>query len=247
LNVRPNVVDLLPLRGYKYRSAPSMNPVTENIQTSMPARPVRFPIKTAIAGAIAILLVVCFFVAWNNGLRDALIPRNFGIVEPGKLYRSGQMSRWQVGKTLKDNGIKVIVALSAKGGRPADVAAEQQATTDLGIERTVFPLGGDGTGKIDEYADAIAAIDRAKKAGKPVLVHCVAGAQRTGGVIATYEILVEKRPVETAFEQMRKYGHDPRDNPHLIEYLNSHMTELAKMLVARKVIDRVPQPLPILP
>jgi protein tyrosine phosphatase (PTP) superfamily phosphohydrolase (DUF442 family) len=157
------------------------------------------------------------------------------------------MSRWQVEKTLRANGIKVIVALSAKGGRPADVAAEQQAVSDLGIERNLFPLGGDGTGKIDEYADAIAAIDRATKAGKPVLVHCVAGAQRTGGVIAGYEMLVEKKPVDEAYSQMRKYGHDPRDNPHLIDYLNAHMGELAKMLVDRHVIDRVPVPLPMLP
>jgi protein tyrosine/serine phosphatase len=80
-----------------------------------------------------------------------------------------------------------------------------------------------------------------------VLVHCVAGAQRTGGVIAGYEMLVEKKPVDEAYSQMRKYGHDPRDNPHLIDYLNAHMGELAKMLVDRHVIDRVPVPLPMLP
>ncbi len=196
-----------------------------------------------IIGVCLILAVIAFFVIWNNGLRDALMPRNFGVVEPGQLYRSGQISRWQIERTLRDHDIKVIVALSATG-KARDMDAEKKAAVELGIDRELFPLGGDGTGQIEQYAAAIAAIDRAKKTGKPVLVHCVAGAQRTGGVIAAYEMLVEHRPPQEAYTQMRQYGHDPHDNPHLLEYLNAHMAELAKKLVDRKVIDKLPNPLP---
>jgi protein tyrosine/serine phosphatase len=202
--------------------------------------------KFGISIAAMILLVIGGLVAWNNGLRDRLFPKNFGVVESGQLYRSGQISHWLIEPTLKNNGIKVIVALSGHGGKQADLDAELQAANELGIDREVFPLGGDGTGQIEQYAAAIAAIDKAKKAGNPVLVHCIAGAQRTGGVIATYEMLVENKPASEAFLQMRKYGHDPTANPHLLEYLNSHMGELAKKLVERGVIARVPDPLPVL-
>lgn len=195
-----------------------------------------------------VLLGILAAVAWNNGVRDRLLPKNFGIVEPGVLYRSGQISRWQIEPTLKANNIKMIVALSEHAGssQQPNVDAELETAKELGIERDLFPLGGDGTGQIEQYANAIAAIDRAKKQGKPVLVHCIAGAQRTGGVIATYEMLVENKPPAEAFEQMRAFGHDPTANPHLIEYLNSHMAELARMLVDRRVIDKVPNPLPVL-
>ncbi len=195
-----------------------------------------------------ILLGIAAAVAWNNGVRDRLMPKNFGIVEPGILYRSGQISRWQIEPTLKANNIKVIVALSkqASSAQQANVDAEIKTASDLGIERKLFPLGGDGTGQIEQYAGAIAAIDQAKKQGKPVLVHCIAGAQRTGGVIATYEMLVEKKSPAEAFDQMRHYGHDPTANPHLLEFLNSHMAELAQKLVDRHVIDHVPDPLPVL-
>jgi protein tyrosine/serine phosphatase len=198
-----------------------------------------------VAGTLA-LLVVGFFVLWNNGLRDYLYPKNFGIVEPGQLYRSGQISRWQIEPTLKNNNIKVIIALSGHGGRAADLQAESDACQQLGIDREVFPLGGDGTGQIQQYAQAIAAIDRAKKSGKPVLVHCIAGAQRTGGVIATYEILVEHRSPAEAFAQMRSFGHDPTANPHLLEYLNKNMEPLATLLVGMHVIDKVPSPVPVI-
>jgi protein tyrosine phosphatase (PTP) superfamily phosphohydrolase (DUF442 family) len=196
---------------------------------------------------VAVLLAIAIPVAWNNGVRDALLPKNFGVVEPGKLYRSGQMSHWQVEKTLRSNDIKVIVALSGHGGHQADLDAEAKAVADLGIDRQVFPLGGDGTGQIEQYALAVAAVDRAGRAGKPVLVHCIAGAQRTGGVVAMYELLVEHRPVDEADRQLKQYGHDPHDNPKLIPFLNSHMRELADRLVQLKVIPKVPDPLPLLP
>ena len=185
-------------------------------------------------------------VAWNNGVRDALLPKNFGIVEPGRLYRSGQLSQWQVRQVLTENHITRIVALSGHGGHAADLAAEQQAVADLHIQRDLFPLGGDGTGQVQQYVGAIAAVAAAERAGQPVLVHCIAGAQRTGGVIACYQLLVEHRPEAEVYAELRRYGHDPKDNPHLLDYLNQHMGEIAAGLVASGTIDRVPSPLPVL-
>ena len=192
-----------------------------------------------------LVLAVAVPIAWNNGLRDQFIPRNFGVVEPGRLYRSGQISARLIEPTLKRYGIESIVALADAGMKPADQAAEERAATGLGVERNVFPLSGDGTGRLEEYADAIAAIDRAVHQGKPVLVHCVAGAQRSGGVIAAYQVLVEKRSPQEAFAEMRRFGHDPHDNPHLLEYLNDHMGELGRRLVELGVIDQVPDPIPV--
>jgi protein tyrosine/serine phosphatase len=193
-----------------------------------------------------VLLAIIWPVAWNNGVRDQFVARNFGVVEEGKLYRSGQISSRLIESTLRQYGIKSIVALAATGMKPIDNQTEEQAAKELGIEREVFPLSGDGTGRVEEYAAAIAAIDRAVHQGKPVLVHCVAGAQRTGGVIAAYHVLVEKRCATEAFAEMRRFGHDPHDNPHLLDYLNSHMSELAQRLVELGVINHVPDPVPVI-
>lgn len=199
-----------------------------------------------IALVVLLVLGIGSAIAWNNGLRDQFIPRNFGVVEAGQLYRSGQISARLVEPTLRDHGIKTIVSLSASGAKPADVAAERKAVNDLGIDWELFPLRGNGTGSVETYAEAVAAIDRAKKEGKPVLVHCVAGAQRTGGVIAAYLLLVEKRSPAEVYAGMKSYGHDPRDNPHLLEYLNSHMSDLANQLVRLGVIARAPVPMPMI-
>jgi len=140
-----------------------------------------------------------------------------------------------------------IVVLSAAGANPADVAAEESAAADLAIDRKIFPLSGDGTGNLDTYAAAVAAIDQAVKHHQPVLVHCVAGAQRTGGVIAVYQLLVEKRRPAQVMAQLRRYGHDPTANPRLLNYLNDNMSELAQKLVDLGVIAQKPNPIPTLP
>jgi protein tyrosine/serine phosphatase len=80
--------------------------------------------------------------------------------------------------------------------------------------------------------------------GKPVLVHCAAGAQRTGGVVALYRLLVQGKSPEFAFAEMQKYKYDPRRSPKLLEYVNSHIGEIAEDLVRDGTIERVPDPLP---
>ena len=118
------------------------------------------------------------------------------------------------------------------------------AAAKLGIERLIFPLSGNGTGDINNYAKAIAAICEAQEKEKPVLVHCAAGVQRTGGVIATYRLLVEKKDTPFVLAEMMHYGWNPRRNVHLLPYLNSNMAKLAKLLQQMGVIDDVPASLP---
>ena len=208
--------------------------------------PVRRRRRSAWAVAAVLAGLVAGPVAWNNGVRDAVFPKNFGIVEPGRLYRSGQLSRWQVRRVLAENHIARIVALSGHGGHAADLAAEDRAAAELHVRRDVFPLGGDGTGQVKQYVGAVSAVAAAERDHQPVLVHCIAGAQRTGGVIACYQLLVEHRPTAEVYAELRRFGHDPKDNPHLLAYLNQHMGEIAAGLVADGTLDRVPVPLPVL-
>ena len=91
-------------------------------------------------------------------------------------------------------------------------------------------MKGDGTTHdISNYAGAIATIDRCEKAGKPVLVHCAAGTHRTGGVVACYRVLVQHLTPETALAEMQMYGWKPQEHQVLVEFMNKHLAELARM------------------
>jgi protein tyrosine phosphatase len=78
-----------------------------------------------------------------------------------------------------------------------------------------------------------------------VLVHCAAGAYRTGGVVAAYRMLVQGGSPADAWAEMKRYDWDDSE-PQLPDYLNSNMAELAAQLVQLGVIDEVPDPLPVL-
>jgi protein tyrosine/serine phosphatase len=181
---------------------------------------------------------------WEKELKDQIIPKRWGVVEQGGIYRSGQLSARLVKQVLKNHGIAVIVALTAVTPGDKNQLAEEQAASELGIEVIRCPLKGNGTGDIACYAKAIAAIVDAKKAGKPVLVHCAAGSQRTGGIVACYRVLVEKRSPDFAYDELLHYDWHDKPDQILLTYINNNMKELARILVEMGVIDRIPDPLP---
>jgi protein tyrosine/serine phosphatase len=186
-------------------------------------------------------------VVWREVIRDRVVVKRWGVVEPGRIFRSGQISPYLIRQVLENNRIGMVVDLTGDDPTNDGQPAERQAISELGIDLRKCPLIGDGTGDIRQYAAAVQAIVEAEAAGKPVLIHCSAGAQRTGGTIAAYRILVQGWKPERAWQEMQDYGWDPSGDGVLVEYLNSHMRELAGLLVAADAISEVPDPLPQLP
>jgi protein tyrosine phosphatase (PTP) superfamily phosphohydrolase (DUF442 family) len=195
---------------------------------NLDVRPVRSAKRISrgmlVAGFFVIgALILGLTIWWFAGLRNRFVPVNFGVVEPDRIYRSGQISKEVVRKTIENHHIGVIINLN--GYDTDDALAEQATANEMGVNQILLPLGGDGLGDPNVYPKALAEIVRANRQGKAVLVHCQSGAQRTGGVIATYRILVEGKSPDEAFAEMREYGHDPRHNPLLIPFILQHLAE----------------------
>ncbi len=196
-----------------------------------------------------ILIVGAAIWVWDELIKYRVIAKRWGEVVPGQIYRSGQISQWMVKKSLKNHDIQVVIDLT--GAYPGwvdqpDQQAEKKAIEKLDIAHYRYPLGGDGTGDIRMYAEAIATLARCERDGKPVLIHCAAGAQRAGGVVATYRMLVRKESPQVAYSEMRRYGWKPEKSQILVDYVNENMPELARLLVARGVLAEIPNPLPVL-
>ncbi|MGA2322808.1 MAG: tyrosine-protein phosphatase [Sedimentisphaerales bacterium] len=182
--------------------------------------------------------------AWFGIIRYHVIPKRFGVVEQGRIYRSGQLSAPLVKKVLADHNIRVIVDLTNDDPKNQDQQAEKKAAAELNIKVLRFPMSGKGTGDVNDYASAVAAIANAEKQNLPVLVHCAAGAQRTGGVIAMFRLLVQKKDPAFVISEMKRYGWNAKDNPDLLPYLDGNMALLAEMLKQAGVINEAPSPLP---
>ena len=204
----------------------------------------RFKQKRYLFLFLTLLLIVGSVWLWEEVLEDRFIPKRFGVVEPGQIYRSGRLHRSLLEKTLRQYNIARIVDLTGGVPKDQDQQAEVHAAQALGIERVELYLEGDGTGDIRRYAEAIVFIHDAVRQNKPVLVHCSAGAQRTGGVIAAYRLLVQKKRPSEVHDEMAKYRWNPNKDHEVLQYLNNNMSSLATILVAQGVLDRVPEPLP---
>jgi len=202
--------------------------------------------------ALAALAVGGYFGLWQP-LRKYIFPTNWGVVEEGRIYRSGLMKPNLVKRTLAEHNIRVIVALNGREADDPDQMAQEEAAKELNIEILRFPMRGNGTpgdanaaDGLRKYAGALAAVVKARRESKPVLIQCGAGTHRTGGIVATYRVLVEKRPPSEAYAELRRYGWDPDKHQDLLKFLNPNMAELSKIMVEMGVIDRVPNPVPVI-
>jgi len=194
----------------------------------------------------AIIIGLAIWV-WFDFVKYRLVPKKFGVVEQGRIYRSGQLSAALIKKVLAEHNIRVIVDLTTNDPNNPDKLTEEKAVAELNIKVFRFPMSGNGTGDVNDYASAVAAIANAEKQNLPVLVHCTAGAYRTGGIIAAYRLLVQKIDPNIVEDEIEKYGCPIDDRPTLRSFLNDNMVELAIRLKQSGVIDEIPSPLPQLP
>ena len=185
-------------------------------------------------------------ILWTYVLRDRLIVKRWGVVTPGVIYRSGQISQYLISPTLQEHRIKHIICMTSPDSEDVDQQVELAAAKELGIDYKFLPLNGRGIGKVEHFTGAVTALAKNAKQGEPVLIHCHAGAQRTGGVVAAYRLLMEGRSPEFVFGELRRYGWNPRRDQVLIDFVNAHLKDAATELVAAGCLEKIPQPLPVL-
>lgn len=196
--------------------------------------------------ATGLVLISGGLAFWHYDVKNAFYPKKFGVVEPGMVYRSGRIHPWLIESVLEEHNIKVIVTLLVDVPTKAEEIAQKRAAEKLNVQIFRYPLGGAGRGKVEHYVAAIKAIVTAGREGKPVLVHCAAGVNRTGGVLAAYQLLVKRKSVDEVVAEMRQYGWGeiPKKEKALRDYLNNNLEEIARQLVAEGFITHAPNPIP---
>lgn len=152
----------------------------------------------------AIIVPISSVLGWAGYLQ---LSGNFHVVDAGVVYRSNTLGSPQLAQVLKQNGIRTILNLrGAAPGQPwydseTRIAREHGVTMiDIAMEDNRMP-----TPEVREKL--IAAL---RTADRPLLIHCKAGADRTGLAAALFELLVVGEPASVAADQLSFfYGHFP--------------------------------------
>jgi protein tyrosine phosphatase (PTP) superfamily phosphohydrolase (DUF442 family) len=105
-------------------------------------------------------------------------------------------------RVTNEHGIRTVLSL-LNPDVPESIA-ERQAAEQLGLRWINVPLPGNGASTSEERESIKAVLFDPDAA--PLLVHCAAGANRTGLAIGMYRIHQQAWLVEQVLAEMRAYG-----------------------------------------
>lgn len=129
---------------------------------------------------------------------------NFHEVIPGQLYRSAQPSAERLADYISRYSIKTVVNLRGASDR-SWYKAETAITEKLGVAHLDFRMSAGRQLTAEESQELIALL---RTAPKPILIHCFAGADRTGLASVIYLQQIADIDEETAEWQLSPlYGH----------------------------------------
>lgn len=175
--------------------------------------------------SIVVLLVLLAGVVWyaDDG-HELFWPKRWGVVQEGAIYRSGEPRPIATARPVKAHGIRTIIDLGAHTPGTEEEIAAQQKAEKLGITRYRFGLIGDATGDPNDYVAALKLIN--DPANQPVWVHCAAGSERTGMLIALQRVIVDGWDVDRAYDETHAYDHD--DNEYLRKMLDRWLPDIER-------------------
>ncbi len=158
--------------------------------------------------------------------------RNFHVVEPGTLYRSGQLTPTGLDFVLQRYKIKTVVTLRAVSDPDRSTTEdldllEQQACENRGIKHIrIAPKVWDADERGDIAATQVVSEFQAimdDKSNYPVLVHCFAGNHRTGALCGFFRMEYLHWPSSLAIAEMDALGFPPGQHRDAIEdYLKAY-------------------------
>ena len=154
--------------------------------------------------AIAIGIVLSVPIAYYFGI---VVPGNFRVVTKNVLYRSGQLDEKQLERYVREYKIRSILNLRGENKYDGWYQMEKFFAVRNDIAHYDYAMSSREWfpgWKVDQVLKIM------KEAPKPLLIHCQAGADRSGLIAAAWKYAVEgESPKQAAGQLSVFYGHFP--------------------------------------
>ena len=132
------------------------------------------------------------------------ISKNFDEVDPGKFYRSAQLTPQELEEVIQKYGIKTVISLRGAPEHSEWVKPE----TDVLAKYNVKFVPASWT--IDYFPDRgnfLLFANALKEGPYPILVHCRTGADRTGEASALYQVEFMHLSKDEAIKSSLRFDH----------------------------------------
>jgi protein tyrosine/serine phosphatase len=133
-----------------------------------------------------------------------LVHDNFRVVDPGRFYRSGQMSAARLERVIARYGVRTVINLRGAAPPEAWYREEVAVCHTLGVAHHDLAWSMDTLPDPDSLAQFVSWCEHAEK---PILAHCQGGTHR-GGVGAAVYLLTQGATVEEARLQFGPFFHN---------------------------------------
>ena len=162
----------------------------------------KFPAKMALFSIIFIpLFVAVIYALFVTG------QGNFHQITKGEAYRSAQMDRGKLTYCLRNYHIRSILNLRGKDSHENWYIDELKTSGESNVIHYDVSLSAYAEPTKQETQILMSIF---KAAPRPILIHCQAGADRTGLVAAMWKVIVDKESKVEASKQLSiLYGHLP--------------------------------------
>jgi hypothetical protein len=160
---------------------------------------IRIMVVTSTIGALVLVGVSAFLGIRASG--------NFGVVEPGLAYRSGQMRPGEIDAIVQEEGIRSILSLVPAEPEDSWYRGEIDVSAARHVSRYEIPLPARRELTSTELCRLVILLQNAPK---PMLIHSKYGADRAGLAAAIFAYTVAARSADEASAQLSmRYGHFP--------------------------------------
>lgn len=164
---------------------------------------VDFKPRTVTEKLALIWKTVCFvaftaFLLWVWQSSMVRLTKNFDEVDPGKFYRSAQLSPAELKEIVQKYGIKTVISLRGAPESSYWVKPQVKALEELNTKFYSFWWTSDYFPDAEEFKSYLKLL---KTTEYPILVHCRSGSDRTGEATAMYAIDFMHTPKEEAIDK----------------------------------------------
>jgi len=160
---------------------------------------VSVPFRTVVTACLVVVLFCGGFALWRVSVH------NEDVVEPGKLYRSGQLTVPQLREDIAQNGIRTVINLRGENKSSPWYQDEVAACQSLGVQHIDVHLSAK---HLPPPVEVNKLLDALQTAPRPILVHCLSGSDRTGLAASIFLIDQEHVPWKQAEDALSwRFGH----------------------------------------
>lgn len=151
---------------------------------------------------------------------------NLHAIEPGRAYRSAQLSGETLRYVIQANGIQTVVNLRGENQQDEWYRDELAVCRELGVKHVDIRLSASELPSRENLLLMFETFQQAAAASQPVLMHCKSGSDRTGMAAAVWRMTVLGEPAAKAREQLHlKYGHFIAAHPEMRQLVDQFKPE----------------------